>query len=92
MKRSAISGLIITAALLASPAFADDMGLCTTNLATLNNSMADAISLDDGAMTQLKTLKEGAEKDKAAGKTKDCIDKTTEALKVLEDSMKGGKG
>ncbi|WP_166367054.1 hypothetical protein [Pseudomonas akapageensis] len=92
MKRSAISGLIITAVFLASPAFADDMNLCTSNLTQLNNSMSDTISLDDGAMNQLKTLKEGAEKDKAAGKAKDCIDKTTEALKVLEDSMKGGKG
>ncbi|MNJ14237.1 hypothetical protein D3C77_84540 [compost metagenome] len=93
MKRTAISGLFIAAALLASPVFAAE-DLCTLNLQKINDATAtagagaSAESTDQEVMGQVKDAKAA----QAAGNTKDCIAITTKALDTLEKADKSSNG
>ncbi|AGI26110.1 hypothetical protein ACYCAX_21445 [Pseudomonas sp. MT3] len=82
MKRTA---LLITAALLASPAFAAD--LCSDNLQKIDaavQSNAGTAQTQDQAMR----LQEKAIQAQQSGDTKACIAQTEKALKLLKQSGK----
>jgi hypothetical protein len=84
MKRTMISGLFITAALLASPVFAAD-DLCGANLAALNNAEASTVanqSAQDKRMLE-KTMKEAMDA-KKAGDDKKCIEITSKVISDLK--------
>ncbi|UCL86297.1 hypothetical protein [Pseudomonas sp. HS-18] len=84
MKRAA---LLITAALLASPAFADD--LCSTNLQKVDDTVKTTTN-NTQAQEQAMRLQEKAAQAQAAGNTKECIAHTEKALKLLKDNAGDG--
>ncbi|CAI8832904.1 MULTISPECIES: hypothetical protein [unclassified Pseudomonas] len=84
MKHSAIAGLFITAALLASPVFAADEDLCDGNIQKLQDAIATAPATSENAMDNAKAALKKAQEAKAAGNTKDCIDITTGTLTKIQ--------
>lgn len=90
MKRTAISGLFLSAALLASPVFAAD-DLCATNLQKIDNMMAMAGATSEGLDKTIKTDVDDAKKAQAAGNDKDCIAITSKIIERLEKVDKGGQ-
>ncbi len=92
MKRSALAGLFITAAMLASPAFSagktDD--LCQINLDRINNGKALLATDTSGKSGEIDTAVSQAKAAHAAGDDKTCIEITSKALQDLQDSDKGG--
>ncbi|MEE1869251.1 MULTISPECIES: hypothetical protein [Pseudomonas] len=93
MKRTAISGLFLTAALLASPVFAED-DLCTLNLQKIDDATATAGAgaMAEGTNDSIKDQVRDAKAAQAAGNTKDCIAITTKALDTLEKADKSSNG
>lgn len=90
MKRTAICGLIIAAATLASPAFAAG-DLCASNLQRIDDAMATTLSLSEGTRQTLMKLKKEAETAQANGDSDTCIEKTTKANQILLNKQKGQK-
>ncbi|AIL59938.1 hypothetical protein [Pseudomonas alkylphenolica] len=90
MKRTAITGLLITAALLASPVFADE-DLCTANLQKISDTLATAGATSEGLDKSVATHVEDAKKAQAAGNDKDCIAITSKVIERLEKTEKGGQ-
>ena len=92
MKRSALAGLLITAAMLASPVFAagktDD--LCQINLDKINDGKALLATDTSGKSGEIDTAVSQAKAAHAAGDDKKCIEITSKALQDLQDSDKGG--
>ena len=84
MKRAA---LLITATLLASPAFADD--LCSTNLQKVDDAVKTTTN-NTQAQEQAMRLQEKAAQAQTAGNTKECIAHTEKALKLLKDNAGDG--
>ncbi|PRA23852.1 hypothetical protein [Pseudomonas poae] len=92
MKRSALAGLFITAAMLASPAFAaGDKDLCQINLDKINNGKALLATDTTGKSGEIDTAVSQAKAAHAAGDDKQCIEITSKALQDLQDLDKGGK-
>ena len=92
MKRSALAGLFITAAILASPAFAaGDKDLCQINLDKINNGKALLATDTSGKSGEIDTAVSSAKAAQAAGNDKQCIEITAKALQDLQDLDKGGK-
>ncbi|TFY92951.1 hypothetical protein DYL61_16265 [Pseudomonas nabeulensis] len=92
MKRSALAGLFITAAMLASPAFAaGDKDLCQINLDKINNGKALLATDTTGKSGEIDTAVSQAKAAHAAGNDKQCIEITAKALQDLQDLDKGGK-
>lgn len=92
MKRSALAGLFITAAMLASPAFAaGDKDLCEINLNKINNGKALLATDSSGKSGEIDTAVSQAKAAHAAGDEKKCIEITAKALQDLQDLDKGGK-
>jgi len=92
MKRTIISGLFITAALLASPVFAAD-DLCGANLAALKNAEASTVTnLSADAKKQLMATHDQAMAAHKAGDDKKCIEITSSAISELktQGSSTGG--
>jgi hypothetical protein len=89
MKRTTLTGLFITAALLASPVFAAE-DLCAGNITKIENEKATAgvASPDKGADYQASIDKAKAEQ--AKGDKKGCITTTTKTLSDIAKSKKGG--
>ena len=90
MKRTAISGLFLSAALLASPVFAAD-DLCASNLQKIDDMMATAGATSEGFDDSIKTDVDDAKKAQAAGNDKDCIAITSKIIERLEKVDKGGQ-
>lgn len=89
MKRTALTGLFLTAALLASPVFAAD-NLCDSNLQTIKDDLSGgATDMGDETMTELKETQKLAMAAKAAGNDKKCIELTEKALADVEKSDSG---
>ncbi|MCE4068528.1 MULTISPECIES: hypothetical protein [Pseudomonas] len=84
MKRAA---LLITAALLASPAFAAD--LCSDNIQKLDDAVKTTTN-NTQAQEQAMRLQEQAAKAQAAGNTKECIAHTEKALQLLKKNSGDG--
>ena len=92
MKRSALAGLFITAAMLASPVFAaGDKDLCEINLNKINNGKALLATDATGKSGEIDTAVSQAKAAHAAGDEKKCIEITAKALQDLQDLDKGGK-
>ncbi|MBD8270049.1 MULTISPECIES: hypothetical protein [Pseudomonas fluorescens group] len=92
MKRSALAGLFITAAMLASPAFAaGDKDLCQINLDKINNGKALLSTDTSGKSGEIDTAVAQAKAASAAGDHKKCIEITSKALQDLQNSDKGGQ-
>ncbi|MFJ4374192.1 hypothetical protein ACIP1T_16510 [Pseudomonas japonica] len=89
MKRTAITGLFMTAALLASPVFAAD-DLCTTNLQKIDDQLASLGATSEDLVKSVKEQADDARAAKTAGNDKDCIALTTKALQDLQNTTKGG--
>lgn len=90
MKRSALAGLFITAAMLASPVFAaGDKDLCEINLNKINNSKALLATDTSGKSGEIDNAVSQAKAAHAAGDDKKCIEITSKALQDLQNSEKG---
>lgn len=92
MKRTALTGLFLTAALLGSPVFAAD-DLCGANLQTLKDAQTSSSTnlgvdtKDELAKTQAQAM--AAQK---AGDDKKCIELTTKAITELKTGGDGSDG
>ena len=93
MKRSALAGLFVTAAMLASPVFAADSekDLCQINLDKINNGKALLATDTSGKSGEIDTAVSQAKAAHAAGDEKKCIEITSKALQDLQNSDKGGQ-
>lgn len=92
MKRSALAGLFMTAAMLASPAFAaGDKDLCQINLDKINSGKALLATDTSGKSGEIDTAVSQAKAAHAAGDEKKCIEITSKALQDLQNSEKGGQ-
>jgi hypothetical protein len=87
MKRTALTGLFLTAALLASPAFAED--LCSANLAAIKNQIVSG-DTTPAVKTQLEETQKEAMKAQANGDNKKCTELTTKAVNDANKSDSGG--
>jgi hypothetical protein len=74
MKHSAIAGMFIAAAMLASPVFAADKDLCTDNLQTIDDFVNSAPSIPEGTLDSVKAAQTKAKAAQAAGNDKDCVE------------------
>lgn len=92
MKRSAIAGLFIATAMLASPVFAADNDLCKSNIQAIEDALATAPSTSENAMDNVKAALEKAKKSQAAGNDKKCIDETTSTLQKIQTRNPANKG
>jgi hypothetical protein len=92
MKRSALAGLFITAAMLASPVFAAEKTdqLCQINLDKINNGKALLATDTSGKSGEIDTAVSQAKAAHAAGDDKKCIEITSKALQDLQNGDKGG--
>ncbi|WP_397449914.1 hypothetical protein [Pseudomonas sp. NA-150] len=88
MKRTALTGLFLTAALLASPVFAAD-DLCTSNLQTIKDEIAGGDQADETTM-ELKETQKAAMAAHAKGDDKKCIELTSKALQDVDKEDSGG--
>lgn len=89
MKRSVLLGLFVTASLMASTSFAED--LCAVNLKTIENAKAQIPpEMTDQVMDSVKQAKADQAKGTKQG-TDDCIAETTQTIQDLQDAKKGGK-
>ncbi|KQQ67573.1 tmRNA [Pseudomonas sp. Leaf127] len=92
MKRTALTGLFFSAALLASPVFAAD-DLCDTNLQVLKDAQVSTNSnLSMDKKTALKTTHDEAAAAKAAGDEKKCIELTSKSISELKLIGSGSQG
>ncbi|MBH8611252.1 hypothetical protein ACX3YC_30625 [Pseudomonas mohnii] len=74
MKHSAMAGLFIAAALLASPVFAADKDLCTANIQQISDFVDSAPSIPEGSLNNVKDALQKAKAAQAAGNDKDCVE------------------
>jgi hypothetical protein len=92
MKRTALTGLFLTAALMGSPVFAAD-DLCGANLQTLKDAqVSSGTNLSADTKAELEKTQAAAMKAKAAGDDKECIAITTKAITELKTTGSGSEG
>ncbi|WP_428550961.1 hypothetical protein [Pseudomonas edaphica] len=92
MKRTALAGVFITAAMLASPVFAaGEPDLCKINLDKINNGQALLATDTSGKKGEIDTAVSQAKAAHAAGDDKKCIEITSKAIQDLQNSEKGGQ-
>ncbi|MBJ2178060.1 hypothetical protein LUW10_25895 [Pseudomonas veronii] len=91
MKHSALAGVFIAAAMLASPVFAAGKTdqLCQINLDKINNGKALLATDTTGKSGEIDTAVSQAKAAQAAGDDKRCIEITSKALQDLQNSDKG---
>jgi len=92
MKRTALTGLFLTAALLGSPVFAAD-DLCGANLQTLKDAHTSAsTNLSAETKAELEETMTAATAAQKAGDDKKCIELTTKELTSLKTGGDGNDG
>ena len=92
MKRTALTGLFLTAALLGSPVFAAE-DLCGANIKTLENAKASTnTNMDADAKRGMDKTLMSATAAQKAGNEKDCIEITTKAITDLNRVGSGSDG
>jgi hypothetical protein len=84
MKHSAMAGLFITAALLASPVFAADKDLCAANIQQISDFVDSAPSLPENSLDNVKAALEKSKAAQAAGNDKDCIEISGQMLEKIQ--------
>ncbi|WP_095129516.1 hypothetical protein [Pseudomonas sp. Irchel s3h14] len=85
MKRTALAGLFISAAMLASPVFAADNDLCTSKLQELKNKVTSLPATSTNTTMEIKRLLASAEASKASGDDKKCVTEATQALALANN-------
>ena len=89
MKRTALTGLFLTAALLASPVFAAE-DLCGANLQTIKDNLNSGTNLGEDQKMDLMETQKAAMAAHAAGDDKKCIELTTKAIGDSDKTDAGG--
>lgn len=84
MKHSAIAGLFITGALLASPVFAADKDLCAANLQTIKDFETSQPSISENSEDNVKAAREKAEAAQKAGDDKECVAITSNIVTKIQ--------
>ena len=95
MKRTALAGLFISGAMLASPVFAAEPAkddLCSINLQKINDAMATSGQTSENTNDNLKAAHDKAVAAKESGNDKECISITTQELQRIQNINKGGEG
>ena len=90
MKRSALAGLFITAAMLASPVFAAE-DLCAINLQKINDAKVSTGEMPEDLKNTIDKAESEAKAAQAAGNKDECISLTTQAIQEIANNNKGGK-
>lgn len=92
MKRTALTGLFLTAALLGSPVFAAD-DLCGANLQTLKDAhTSTSTNMSADAKDELEKTLTAATAAQKAGDDKKCIELTTKEITTLKTGGDGSDG
>lgn len=89
MKRTTLTGLFITATLLASPVFAAE-DLCASNITKIENETATTTAANQSQTDTINAQLKEAKASQASGNTKDCITQTGKIISDLEKTKKGG--
>ena len=93
MKHTALAGLFISAAMLASPVFAGNQeDLCQTNLTQVNNTKVSTEQMSEELKSEIDATVGQAKAEQAKGTdegTKKCIALTTQAIQKLQMNVKG---
>jgi hypothetical protein len=89
MKRTTLTGLFITASLLAAPVFAAD-DLCAVNLQKIKDEQTISTPAKPAVSDTNTATLEKAQAAHAKGDEKTCITETTKILSDIEKSKKGG--
>ncbi|MET3456176.1 MULTISPECIES: hypothetical protein [Pseudomonas] len=93
MKRTALAGLFISAAMLASPVFADSQAdLCQINLQKIKDAKVSTEQMSESMKTDIDATVGQATAEQAKGTeegSKNCISLTTQALQKLQNNTKG---
>ena len=93
MKHIAFAGLFISAALLASPVFANSQAdLCQINLQKIKDAKVSTEEMSEGMKTDIDATVGQATAEHAKGTeegVKNCISLTTQALQKLQNNVKG---
>lgn len=84
MKHSAIAGLFIAGAFLASPVFAADKDLCAGNLQVIKDFITSSPSIPETSLENVKTAHEDATKAQAAGNDKECVEITSGMITKMQ--------
>ncbi|KJZ63680.1 hypothetical protein [Pseudomonas fluorescens] len=85
MKRTALAGLFISAAMLAYPVFAADNDLCTSKLQELKNKVTSLPVTSSNTAMEVKRLMSSAEASKASGDDKKCVTEATQGLSLANN-------
>lgn len=92
MKRTALTGLFLTAALLGSPVFAAD-DLCGANLQTLKDAhTSTSTNMSADSKKELEETLEKATAAQKAGNDKECISLTSKQITSLKTGGDGSDG
>ncbi|OUM08764.1 hypothetical protein BW686_01990 [Pseudomonas syringae] len=92
MKRTALTGLFLSAALLASPVFAAD-DLCAANIKTIENAQASSgTNLSPENKTMLEKTEKSAKEAQAANDEEKCVQITTKVITSLKNTGSGSEG
>ncbi|WP_339479181.1 MULTISPECIES: hypothetical protein [unclassified Pseudomonas] len=93
MKRTALAGLFISAAMLASPVFADSQpDLCQVNLQKIKDAKVSTEQMSKSMENDIDATVKQATTEQAKGTeegSKNCISLTTQALQKLQNNTKG---
>ncbi|SEE15874.1 hypothetical protein [Pseudomonas kilonensis] len=93
MKRTALAGLFISAAMLASPVFANNQAdLCQINLQKIRDAKVSTEQMSESMKTDIDATVGQATAEQAKGTeegSKNCISLTTQALQKLQNNTKG---
>jgi hypothetical protein len=84
MKRTALAGLFISAAMLAAPLFAADNNLCTSKLQELKSKVNSLPANSNSTTMEIKRLMSSAEASQAAGDDKKCVTEATQASALAD--------
>ncbi|MDI1330999.1 MAG: hypothetical protein Q7U27_23625 [Pseudomonas sp.] len=84
MKHSAIAGLFITAALLASPVFAADKDLCKQNINLIQQALDSDPAVSENAEDNVQAGLDKAKAAQAAGDDKGCIGITSGLMEKIQ--------
>jgi len=84
MKHSAIAGLFITAALLASPVFAADKDLCKNNIKQIQAALDSDPAISENADDNIQAGLDKAKAAQAKGDDKGCLGITGGLLEKIQ--------
>ncbi|UXZ95612.1 hypothetical protein K3169_25380 [Pseudomonas phytophila] len=92
MKRTALTGLFLTAALLGSPAFAAD-DLCGANLQALKDAHTSAnANMSADTKAEIEKTQADALKAQKAGDEEKCVELTTNTITKLKNTGSASEG